>query len=91
MPPRDHQLVIARFAAACAADDRVVAAILGGSFARGDADEYSDLDLCLIATDGGRDQLWADRRAFIGHVGEPLFVEDFDGDMASPTRSSLNE
>ena len=40
-----------RFVAACQADERVVAAFLGGSYARGTADAYSDLDLCLITTD----------------------------------------
>jgi predicted nucleotidyltransferase len=79
MPPRDHQAVIDRFVEACQADERVVAAFLIGSLARGDADEHSDLDLCLIATDEARDDLWAERRAFIEQLGEPLFVEDFDG------------
>jgi predicted nucleotidyltransferase len=81
--PRDHQAVIARFVAACHADERVVAAFLGGSYARGHADAYSDLDLCLIATDDARDGLWAGRRAFIGLLGEPLFIEDFGGDLTA--------
>ncbi|HEX6383969.1 MAG TPA: nucleotidyltransferase domain-containing protein [Anaerolineae bacterium] len=47
----NHQIVIDRFVASCRADERVVAAFLGGSYARGAADEYSDLDLYLITTD----------------------------------------
>lgn len=62
MPPREQQIVIARFVAVCLADDRVVAALLAGSHARGDADEYSDLDLCLMATDAARASLWTERR-----------------------------
>ena len=44
-------MVISRFIAACQADERVVAAFLGGSYATGRADTYSDLDLFLITTD----------------------------------------
>ena len=43
-----HRAFIPRFVAACRADERVVAAFLGGSYARGTADAYSDLDLSLI-------------------------------------------
>lgn len=49
--PRDHHVVISCFVEVCTADDRIIAALVGGSYARGDADEYSDIDLCLIATD----------------------------------------
>ena len=50
-----HRAVTDRFIAACQADERVVAATLYGSYARGPegppADAYSDLDLGLIITD----------------------------------------
>ncbi len=46
--PRDHSVVVSRFAEACEADDRIVAGLLGGSRARGQADEFSDVDLCAI-------------------------------------------
>jgi len=45
--PHHHQIVMNRFVAACQADERVVAAFLGGSYARGTTDAYSDLDLYL--------------------------------------------
>jgi predicted nucleotidyltransferase len=61
-PPID--LILARFVAACGSDDRILGAFVGGSRASGKADEYSDLDLCLIARDDARDQLWAERAAF---------------------------
>jgi hypothetical protein len=56
----------------------VVAAFLGGSYARGAADEYSDLDLGLITTDDAYESFKAGREAFIRLLGEPVFLEDFD-------------
>jgi hypothetical protein len=67
-----------RFVAACQADERVVAAFLGGSYARGKADPYSDLDLGLITSDEAYESFLAGREAFIRLLGEPLFFEDFD-------------
>lgn len=66
-----------RFVAACQADERVVAAFLGGSYARGTADAYSDLDLALITTDAAYEDFCAGREAFIRLLGEPVFLEDF--------------
>jgi predicted nucleotidyltransferase len=66
-----------RFVAACREDTRVVAAFLGGSHAAGRADEYSDLDLYVIVDDQNYDTFFAGRRAFLGHLGEPVFFEDF--------------
>ena len=74
---RDHDAVIARFVALCSADERIVAAFLGGSHARGEADEFSDLDLCLITTDEAYGEVVSGRRAIIEQLGEPLFLEDF--------------
>jgi hypothetical protein len=74
-----HSSLIERFVEASKADDRVIAALLSGSHAAGWADEHSDVDLCLIATDAHRDALWNDREAFIGQLGAPLLLEDFDG------------
>jgi predicted nucleotidyltransferase len=66
-----------RFMAASREDTRVVAAFLGGSHAAGTADEYSDLDLYLIVGDQNYDTFFAERRAFLGHLGEAVFFEDF--------------
>src|SRR5712692_1711009 len=74
--PQNHQAVMNRFVAACQADERVVAAFLGGSYARGAVDAYSDLDLYLITTDEGYDDFFAGREAFFQLLGEPLFLED---------------
>ena len=72
-----HQIFMDRFVEACQADDRVVAAFLGGSYASGTADAYSDLDLSLITTDETYDDFLAGREAFILLLGEPLFLETF--------------
>jgi predicted nucleotidyltransferase len=77
--PQNHQVVMNRFVAACQADERVVAAFLGGSYARDAADAYSDLDLYLITTDEAYDDFFAEREAFIRRLGEPMFLEDYHG------------
>jgi predicted nucleotidyltransferase len=76
--PHDYQPLIDRFVAACRDDDRVVAALLYGSQARGTADASSDLDLGLVTTDASHDDFVASREAFVRSLGEALFVEDFD-------------
>lgn len=80
--PGHHQNVLNRFVVACQADTRVVAAFLGGSYAKGTADAYSDLDLGLIIADDAYDDFKASREAFIQQVGEPIFLEDYQGDSA---------
>src|SRR5579883_3048545 len=70
LQPNPRQTVINRFVAACQSDERVVAAFLGGSYARDTADTYSDLDLYLITTDESYDDFFADREAFIRQLGE---------------------
>jgi hypothetical protein len=79
--------VVSRFVEACSADDRVVAAFLCGSRARGEADEYSDLDLCVITRDEAFESVMAERAAFVRQLGEPMFMEDFGLDVLSPSRS----
>lgn len=76
--PLNHQAVLARFVTACLADHRIVAAFLGGSYARDAADRYSDLDLYLITTDEDFNDFTAQRAAFVRRLGEPVFMEDFD-------------
>ena len=76
-PVRGHSLVVSRFVEACSADDRIVAAFLCGSRARGEADEYSDLDLGVITRDEAFENVMAERAAFVRQLGEPVFIEDF--------------
>jgi lincosamide nucleotidyltransferase len=75
--PHRHQAVLDRFITACRADERVVAAFLGGSYAAGTADAHSDLDLFLLVTDAAYDEVWATRRAFVSLLGECIFRKDF--------------
>jgi len=76
----EQQAVLQRFVAACEKDARVVSAFLGGSFAAGTADEWSDLDIYLITTDESYEEFLHSREAFIRRLGEgePVFLEDFD-------------
>jgi predicted nucleotidyltransferase len=72
--------VVSRFVEACSSDDRIVAAFLCGSRARGEADQYSDLDLGVITRDDALESLVAERAAFVGQLGQPVFIEDFGHD-----------
>jgi hypothetical protein len=74
-----HRAAINSFVRACQGDVRVVAAFLGGSHVAGTDDEYSDLDLYLVVGDEDYDAFFAGRRAFLGHIGDPVFLEDFSG------------
>ena len=76
--PDYHQRFMNRFLTACQADARVVAAFLGGSYAKGTADAYSDLDLSVITTDAAYEDFFAGREAFLRQLGELLFLEHFD-------------
>src|SRR5947209_13994673 len=77
---QSRQAVIHRFVAVAQADERVVAAFLGGSYARGAADAYSDLDFGLITTDGAYEDFLARRKAFLQLLGEPVFLENYTGE-----------
>lgn len=76
--PHGCQVVVDRFVAVCREDPRVMAAFLGGSHARGTADEHSDLDLAVIIADEDYDNFIDGRDVFVRRVGETLFLEDFD-------------
>jgi hypothetical protein len=78
--PHHHQLIMNRFVAACQAEERVLAAFLGGSYARGAADAYSDLDLYLITTDEAYDDFLTGHEAFIRLLGVPVFLEHYKGE-----------
>ncbi len=54
------------------------AGYLTGSHAAGTADAHSDVDLCVVAADGQRDAVWADREVLVRRLGDPLQIEDFD-------------
>jgi predicted nucleotidyltransferase len=74
----NHQAFVERFVNACQTDDRLVAAFLGGSNAKGYADEYSDVDLCVITADQAFEEFLKERESFLRSLGDLVFLEDFD-------------
>lgn len=74
---RAQTALIEKFTAACQADNRVVAAFLGGSFVSGTADEYSDLDLYLVTREDDYQGFLNNRQEFMRQLGTPVFAEDF--------------
>jgi predicted nucleotidyltransferase len=78
--PQNHRAVLDRFVAACQPDKRVVAAFLGGSYACGVTDRYSDLDLGLITSDEAYQDFLTGCKDFIRRLGKPVFLEDYHGD-----------
>ena len=58
-------------------DDRVAAVLVYGSHAAGTADEHSDIDLGIVATDDGFESLVADAPSFVEALGRPLFLDHF--------------
>ena len=73
----NHKDFVKRFVEACQADDRIVAAILGGSYAKGYADSFSDLDLSVITTDDSFEEFSRERESFLRLLGDLLFLESF--------------
>jgi predicted nucleotidyltransferase len=69
--------LITRLVEQCERDERIVAAFLGGSRVRGEADELSDYDISVILVDASYRELIAEKSAFVRLLGRPLFLEDF--------------
>jgi predicted nucleotidyltransferase len=78
IPHPHQQAFIDRFVAACQAAEGVRAALLIGSYAKGKADRFSDLDLYLAATDAAHPGFVAGREAFLKQLGDLVFLESFD-------------
>jgi len=76
--PHHHQVIMNHFMEACQADERVVAAFIGGSYARGKTDVYSDLDLYLITSDEMYVDFTTSLEVFMRRLGEPLFLEVYN-------------
>jgi predicted nucleotidyltransferase len=73
--PRDR--LVDRVVAVSARDPRIVAVFEGGSRARGEADDHSDVDITIVADDGSLEDVRTDKRTFVRSIGDALFVEDF--------------
>ena len=76
--PPHHQIITNRFIAACDADERVIAAFIGGSYAMGTTDEYSDLDFYAIILDEAYEDFIASLGVFMRRLGELLFLEVYN-------------
>jgi predicted nucleotidyltransferase len=75
---RDHrQAAIQSFTHACAEDERVTVALLGGSFATGLEDERSDLDLYFLILFEKYPEFFAKRHEFFKGFAVPVFLENF--------------
>jgi predicted nucleotidyltransferase len=91
-----QQACIERFVQACQADERVLAAFLGGSIANGTNDEFSDIDLCVITLDEAFEEFYIQRSAFLASLGDLVFLEDFGNPdtaffiLADGTEGELN-
>lgn len=71
-------VAIARIAGAAVADGLCEAVLLKGSIARGDADEFSDIDLYLVVSPQNRDAVLERREKYLSAYGDVVFVEDVD-------------
>lgn len=75
--PDNYREIANQFLAACQADERIVAAFVGGSYANGEIDKHSDLDLFFITTDEAYQDFLAEKERFIRQLDEPILLEDF--------------
>jgi predicted nucleotidyltransferase len=75
MDPRDA--LVARLIEICSDDARIVAMFEGGSRARGESDEHSDIDVSVIVDDDAYPAFVEAKGSFVGAIGHALFVEDF--------------
>lgn len=76
---RNREHLIEEFTDMCARDDRIVASFVGGSFAAGNIDARSDLDLYAVIRSDVYDQFLAQHREFFERWAPPVFLEHFDG------------
>jgi len=71
-----YRTAMERFSAAAAADEFVLAAFLGGSYAAGRVTETSDLDVYVVTRRDDYDAFWARRHDFVRTWGDPVRLED---------------
>lgn len=67
--------LLARIVGMLEADQRVRAAWLSGSFGRGEADAWSDLDLHIVVDDHLLAGFWSERDGLYIRVGQPVLVQ----------------
>ena len=69
---------IARIAGTAVADGLCEAVLLKGSIARGDADEFSDIDLYLVVSPQNRGTVMERCERYLAAYGDIVFIEDVD-------------
>jgi predicted nucleotidyltransferase len=72
---RRRDALLDRITAVLGADPRVRAAWLAGSFGRGQADAWSDLDLHVAVADAALPAFLVERPALYARVGRPILVQ----------------
>lgn len=77
-----HDRLIARLAQLCREDDRLLAAMHYGSYTRGEADHYSDLDIMLFFDEGGLAEI--DQHSWLEQIApvELFYVNEFGNSVA---------
>ncbi|HUS94014.1 MAG TPA: nucleotidyltransferase domain-containing protein [Patescibacteria group bacterium] len=81
----EQDRVIVRLQQRVLREKSIVACYLAGSFGRGKADSYSDLDVVLVFTDqASRDQAYEERREFIQSVLPYVPAKSFDANHIMP-------
>jgi hypothetical protein len=78
-PTEIKEEILDAFSSACVEDDRFLAAFVGGSFATGSADVFSDLDLYAIIRADAYEEFLKNHAKWMAQLGEPVFLEHFDG------------
>ncbi len=74
----NHETFVNKFVEACRSDDRILATFLGGSNVKGQGDQYSDIDVCVITTDESFENFYNQREIFLQSLGELVFLENFE-------------
>lgn len=67
--PALHGGFLEKVRAAVAADPRMIALLVGGSYIHGGLDPYSDLDFVIVCDDASYDDVMASRLAFAERIG----------------------
>ena len=80
----EHRTILEQALACYVADDRVAGVILYGSLAVGQGDEFSDIDLNILAVPEHRTELLTQAPDTMRTFGDTLFV--FRADHLSPTQ-----
>lgn len=74
VPTAEHAALLDRALESLRSDRRVLAILLGGSLATGDADEESDIDLTVVVDDPVAEELLLGLERWLGQIGHVVAV-----------------